>query len=117
MSDDRPTRETMSLEEVTIANMWEIAAMVERLEQKGLCTKRDLLTIVDELHRKNPHARIPEAAFPEPYLLTETENKIIDDILELLNKHGLTSHQSQSLLERLGRIIELGQRVARGTTH
>jgi type I site-specific restriction-modification system R (restriction) subunit len=116
MSDDRPTRDTMSLEEATISNMWEIAAMVELLEQKGLCTKRDLLTIVDELRRKNPHAQIPETAFPEPYLLTETENKIIDDILELLNKHGLTSHQSQSLLERVGRIIEMWQRVTKGTT-
>lgn len=28
-----------------------------------------------------------------------------------------TSHQSQNLLERLGRIIEMGQRVAKGTTH
>jgi hypothetical protein len=28
---------------------------------------------------------ILETAFPEPYLSTETENKIIDDILELLN--------------------------------
>jgi hypothetical protein len=70
-----------------------------------------------KLRRKNPRARIPETAFPEPYLLTETENTIIDDILELLNKHGLTSHQSQNLLERLGRIIEMGQRVAKGTTH
>ena len=48
---------------------------------------------------------------------TETENTIIDDILELLGKHGLTSHQWQNLLERMGRIIELGQRVARGTPH
>jgi hypothetical protein len=62
-------------------------------------------------------ARIPETAFPEPYVLTKTENKIIDDILELLNKNGPTSHQSQNLLERLGRIIEMGQRVAKGTTH
>jgi hypothetical protein len=38
-------------------------------------------------------------------------------MLELLNKYGLTSHQSQSLLERLGRIIEMGQRLAKGTTH
>ena len=50
-------------------------------------------------------------------MLTETEDKIIDDILALLNKHGLTSQQSQNLLERLGRIIEMGQRVAKGTTH
>jgi hypothetical protein len=61
--------------------------------------------------------KIPETAFPEPYLLTETENKIIDSILALLNKHGLTSHQSKNLLERLGGIIEMGQRVAKGTTH
>ena len=84
--------------------------------QKGLCTKQDLHTIIDELRRKNPGARIPEATFPEPYLLTETENTIIDDMLALLNKHGLTSHQSQNLLERLGRINELGQRVSGETT-
>jgi hypothetical protein len=97
--------------------MWEIAAIVELLEQKRICTKQDLHTIIDELRKKNPRARIPETAFPEPYSLIETENKIIDDILELLNKGGLTSHQSQNLLERLGRIIEVGQRVAKGTTH
>jgi hypothetical protein len=50
-------------------------------------------------------------------LIIETENTIIDDILEPLNNHGLTSHQTQNLLERLGGIIEMGQRVAKGTTH
>ncbi|HEV8329433.1 MAG TPA: hypothetical protein VGQ08_18320 [Nitrospiraceae bacterium] len=92
-------------------------AIVEVLERKGLCTKQDLYDIITEFRRKNPCASIPEMAFPEPYLLTETENKIIDDILELLNKHGMTSHQSMNLLERLGRIIEIGQQVAKGTTH
>ncbi|MBU6433266.1 MAG: hypothetical protein KJS98_08115 [Nitrospirae bacterium] len=117
MSHDRPKRETMPLEEATISNMWEIAAIVELMEQKGFCTKQDLHTIIHELRRKNPRARFPEMAFPEPYLLTETENTIIDDILELLNKHGLTSHQSLNLLERLGGIIEVGQQLAKETTH
>ena len=117
MSDDRPKRDTMSVEEATISNMWEIAAIVEVLERKSLCTKQDLYDIISEFRRKNPRATIPETAFPEPYVLTETENTIIDDILALLNKHGLTSHQSQNLLEQLGRIIEMGQRVAKGTTH
>ena len=107
----------MSIEEATVSNMWEIAAIVEVLERKGLCTKQDLYDIIAKFRRKNPRTTIPETAFPDPYLLTETENKIIDDMLELLNKHGLTSHQSQNLLERLGRIIEMGQRVAKGTTH
>ena len=71
----------------------------------------------NRFRRKNPRASIPETAFPEPSVLTETENTIIDDILELLNKHGLTSHHSKKLLERLGGIIEMEQRVAKGTTH
>jgi hypothetical protein len=116
MSNDRPEWESMFIEEATLSNMWEIAAIVEVLERKGLCTKQDLYDIITEFRRKNPCAKIPETAFPEPYLLTETENKMIDEILELLNKHGLTSHQSMNLLERLGRIIEMGQRVAKGTT-
>jgi hypothetical protein len=117
MSTDRPKRDSMSLEETTVSNMWEIAAIVDLLEQKGLCTKQDLYDIIAEFRRTNPSASIPETAFPEPDLLTDTENRIIDDILALLNKHGLTSHQSMKLLERLGGIIEMGQRVAKGTTH
>jgi len=33
MSTDRPTRETMTIEETTVSNMWEIAAIVEVLER------------------------------------------------------------------------------------
>ena len=107
----------MSVEEATVSNMWEIAVIVEVLERKGFCTKQDLYDIITEFRRKNPRARIPATAFPEPDLLTETENTIIDDRLELLNKNGLTSHQSLNLFERLGGIIETGQRLAKGTTH
>ncbi|MCS6293367.1 MAG: hypothetical protein H8J66_09875 [Nitrospira sp.] len=117
MSEQRPKREAMSLEEATISNMWEIAALVEVLERKGLCRKQDLFDIIAEFRKKNPRARIPETAFPEPYVLTETENKIIDDMLALLNNNGLTAHQSLNLLERLGRIIEIGQRLSKDTTH
>ena len=99
MSNDHPKRESMSIEEATVSNLWEITAIVEVSERKGICTKQDLYDIISEFRRKNPRAGIPETAFPEPYLLTETENTIIDDILALLNKHGLTSHQSQYLLE------------------
>jgi hypothetical protein len=66
MSNDRPKRETMSLEEATVSNMWEIAAIVELLEQKGLCTKQDLHAIINELRKHNPRSRIPETAFPTP---------------------------------------------------
>lgn len=99
----------MSLEKVAISNMWEIAAMVELLEQKGLCTKQDLYDIIAELRKKHPRARLPETVFPSPYLMTQTEEKVIDDILAVLNQNGLDSKQSLDLLEHLGRIIEMGQ--------
>ena len=35
MSNDRPKRETMSIEEATVSNLWEIAALVEVLERRG----------------------------------------------------------------------------------
>jgi hypothetical protein len=117
MINGQAKRKTMSIEEATVSNIWETAAIVELLEQKGLCTKQDLYDIITEFRRKNPRTRIPETALPEPYVLTETENTIIDDILEPLNRNGLTSHQSQNLLERLRQINEMGQRVAKGTTH
>ncbi len=114
---DRPKRESMSLEELAISNMWEIAALVELLEKKGLCTKQDLYDIISELRKKNPRARLPETVFPSPYLMTETEEKVIDDMLAVLNKNGMDSKQSLDLLEHLGRIIEMGARMTRGTTH
>jgi hypothetical protein len=115
--NERPKRETMSLEEATISNMWEVAAIVELLERKGLGTKQDLYNIIAEFRAKNPQAKIPETAFPEPYVLSQTEDRIIDDILTVLNKHGLDSAHSLDLLERVGRIIELGQQLARKQAH
>jgi hypothetical protein len=35
MSNHAPKRESMSIEEATVSNMWEIAVIVELLERKG----------------------------------------------------------------------------------
>lgn len=117
MSSDQPKRESMSLEELAISNMWEIAALVELLEKKGLCTKQDLYGIIGELRQKNPRARLPETVFPSPYLMAQTEEQVINDLLVVINKHGIEAKQSLELLEHLGQIIEMGMRMTRGTTH
>ena len=39
MSNDRLKRDSVSLEEATISNMWKIAAIVEVLERKGVLPK------------------------------------------------------------------------------
>jgi len=51
MSDDRPKRDSMSLEEATISNMWEIAAIVEVLERKGLRQEIPRRVIRTEIQR------------------------------------------------------------------
>ena len=116
MSSDRPKGESTSLEEATISNLWEIVALVELLERKGLCTKQDLFDIT-ELRKINPRAKIPETVFPSPYLLSQTEEKVIDDILAVLNQHDMDSNESLELLEQVGRIIEMGARITREATH
>jgi hypothetical protein len=40
MSDDHPTCETMTIEEATISNMWEIAAIVEVLERSAVSKRQ-----------------------------------------------------------------------------
>jgi len=35
MNDQRPTRDSMFIEEATVSNMWEIAAIVEGLERES----------------------------------------------------------------------------------
>ena len=49
MSDQRPTRDTMSLEKATLSSMWVIAALVGVFERKSLRTKQDLYDIINDL--------------------------------------------------------------------
>ena len=60
MSDQRATHDSMSIEEAIVSNIREIAAIVEVLERKGLCTKQDLYDSIAGFRRKKPGASIPE---------------------------------------------------------
>ena len=51
MSHDRPTRDSMSVEEATVSSMWEITALVEVLERKSLCTKQGVYGVVNEFRQ------------------------------------------------------------------
>ncbi len=52
-------KELVTLEELTISNMWEVAALIEVLEKKGVMKKQDILHAIRELRQKNPKARTP----------------------------------------------------------
>jgi len=58
--------------------------------------------VLHSFRRSNPRPGIPETGFLEPYILHETENILLTEILALLDKNGLTLHQSINVLERSG---------------
>ncbi len=124
MAEQLDFNDLVTLEELATSSMWEMAALVEALEKKGLLTKQDILDAIRDLRRKNPQARTPvefddhpDPAFSEPYLLTETADAIITQILDLLNGQKLTAHQAKALLHRCLGMVELGERLGKPTTH
>ncbi len=124
MAEKLDPKDIVTLEELALSSMWEMAALVEVLEKKGLLTKQDLLDAIRELRRKNPQARTPvefddhpDPAFPEPYLLTETQEALITRIMELMNESKLTAHQAKALLHRCLHLVDLGERLGKKTTH
>ncbi len=68
------------------------------------------------LQTKKPHARLPETTFPSPYVIAQTEEKGVNEILEGLNQNWMGSKQSVELLEHIGRIIEMGMKMTRERT-
>lgn len=117
MAEKLDQKELVTLEELLISNMFEIGALIELLDRKGLVKKQEILGMIQELRSKHPKTAPPAEPFPEPYLLTEAENALIDRIFELFNATGLTAHQAKALLARVRRLIDLGERMAKKTTH
>ena len=62
-------KDLVTLEELTISNMWEVASLIEVLEKKGLISKQDILTEIRELRKMSPRARTPRE-FDEPMELS-----------------------------------------------
>ncbi len=97
--------------------MWEIAALLEVLSRKGILTKQDVLNAIQDLRRKNPAAVTPQEAFPEPYLMSETQDRIIQAILDTFVKEGVTTGQAKTLLGKVDVLLDVGEKLANKATH
>jgi hypothetical protein len=54
--------------------------------------------------------------FPSPSVLAQTEETVVNDMLEGLNQNRMDSKQSVELLEHIGRIIARGMKMTRERT-
>jgi len=59
MAQPLDPKDLVTLEELTISNMLEVAALIEVLEKKGGMNRKDILNPIRELQQKNPQARTP----------------------------------------------------------
>ena len=61
------------------------------------------------------HSKLPRhwRAIPEPYLMRDTEDRVLQGILDLLNVNGFTAQQARSLLGKLHLLIDLGEQAGK----
>ena len=108
MSDPQDRQTFLKLCEMTIDNMYEIEALGELLEQKGLLTKQEILTLAQDLKRKNPPV---ESTDPTQQRFTPTENAVIEELMEVILKHGLSADHAKTLLSRTIQLLEWGKQA------
>ena len=120
MAEKLDPKETISLLGLTVSHMWSIPGLVKVLERKGVLTKQEVREAIIELRRQTlgaDQANPPLEAVPEPYVMTEVEDQIIKAILNLLNASRFIARQAKSLLGRLHQLIDVGELLAKKTTH
>ena len=117
MAEKLGPKDVVTIEELAISHMWEMAALLDVLERKGLITKQEVLDAIQELRRKTPNAQAVQEPFPEPYLSSETSDALITHLFDVFNATGLTAHQAKGLLGRARLLIDLGERMGPTTTH
>ena len=56
-------------------------------------------------------------SFPVPYLSTAVSDRLIQQILDAFNREGLTSEQARPVLPGSTQLIEVGELIARRSSH
>ncbi len=114
MPDPVDPKAFLTLVELAIGNMYEVEAIGELLEQKGVMTKNEIIALAKELKQKNPQTKPPTSSTTDPSLqrFTETDNAVIEELMAVILQHGLTADQATTLLGRTIQLLELGKQAA-----
>ena len=118
MADTLDPREIVTVRELLLSQMFEMGALLDLLERKGILTKQEFLDEVKALQQKTAKGS-PMVSAGE--LSSERDDAIVTHFLDVFNHLGLTSAQAREILNRLDVLVELGERVAKAnantTTH
>ncbi len=115
MPDPVDPKAFLTLVEMSIDSMYELAALGELLEQKGVMTKAEIIALAKELKRKTPPAEPRTAATtdtPPQLRFTDTDNAVIEEIMAVILQHGLSADRATTLLGRTIQLLEWGNQAA-----
>ena len=108
MPDPVDREDFLKLCDMSIDSMYELAALGELLEQKGLITKQEILTLATELKHQNPPADSTDILHQR---FTPQENAVIEQLMEVIGKHGLSADHAKTLLARTIQLLEWGEQA------
>ncbi len=70
MAEQLDPKELVTIEDLAISSMWEVAALVEVLERKGVLTRQEIYDAITELRQHHPEAttleRLPRGSIRRP---------------------------------------------------
>jgi len=114
MPDPVDPKGFLALVELAIGNMYEVEAIGELLEQKGVLTKDEIIALAKELKQKNPQTKPPISSTTAPSLqrFTETDNAVIEELMAVILQHGLSADHTTTVLGRTIQLLEWGKRPA-----
>jgi hypothetical protein len=115
MSNPIDPQAFLNLVKISIDSMYELEAIGELLEQRGVMTKEEIIALAKELKRKTPPTESRTAATidtsPQPRF-TDTDNAVIEEIMAVILRHGLSADQAKTLLGRTIQLLEWGKQAA-----
>ncbi len=109
MPDPKDHQAFLNLCEMAIDNMYELEALGALLEQKGLLTKEEILTLAKELKQKADSVNLTD---PSQQPFTAKENAVIEELMEVIERHGLSADHAKTLLGRTIQLLEWGKQAA-----
>ena len=112
MSDPVDPQGYLNLVEMTIDSMYELEAIGELLQRRGVLTKAEIIALAKDLKRKTPPTESRTATtidIPSQPRFTETDNAVIEEIMAVILQHGLSADQAKALLGRTIQLLEWGK--------
>ena len=114
MPDPVDPKAFLTLDELAIANMYELEAIGELLEQRGVMTKAEIIALAKDLKRKTPPTEPRTATtidIPSQPRFTDTDNAVIEEIMAVILQHGLSADQAQPAVRPDHPALGMGEAV------